>query len=788
MKQYEIIVETLTDIMPGSGESFPGVADNDSRFDENGLPYMNGKTLKGHLREQMERISRLTGSKIKADDLLGSSDFSDEMNGIRDPGSVKKPARIFLSNLCLPAGVRAEIAKKVQEGKTDHEKGFTKEEIQDSLSFVYTSTKIDENGIAQDHSLRKSRMIRKGLTFTADLFAEDLTDEEYRLLDMSVRAIQHIGTYKSKGKGAVSCKLLAKDTKTAPQSEHTHTARAAGTVVKYRILAEEPVKMGTGGSQSNTETFSCLLGSSLRGAVIGMLLHGGGLDEAELNSLLKDVRFTDAYPVFTQKGSSPRALMPFPTVFYADKHKIREVRKNGESSDDVYLEAVCRMPDPDRLTLSADDLGNNPAEGEQSIGRGAYAFFERADSGKPARLYEYNVSKIGNLHIVLAGKERNKSTESTMFRYEAIAPGQEFMGLISCKDEKQAARICSVLDGQFMYLGGSRGSGYGRCHFLSCETVTEQEASAENIYGIPRQKPAAGDGKKLLTIYALSNLILLDEYGRETGHISEKFLEKKLGIQNVRLRKSYVTIFHTDGFNRTWQAGQVQRSAVSTGSFFFYEYEGTLDPAKVEDLERNGTGLRRQDGFGRIFIDPDLAGFADESGKIRIYSISGGKETVDEPVLDNAEKAVLKIIRDRIWNRRGQDFLKRCALECSEKNRYISKKFSKTQMSRLLTVLMNEDKEELRKFMDNLTTSTKSGYNTTQFYIPIGRPDGFKSWKAVSLTKLFEDVLGGRISFSENTGIPEEYVSSMNEFDLNYRFLALVFYDLTRQEGGSQND
>ena len=40
--------------------------------------------------------------------------------------------------------------------------------------------------------------------------AEDLSRKEEELLFMSVRAIQHIGTLKSKGKGSVVCTIRKK--------------------------------------------------------------------------------------------------------------------------------------------------------------------------------------------------------------------------------------------------------------------------------------------------------------------------------------------------------------------------------------------------------------------------------------------------------------------------------------------------------------------------------------------------------------------------------------------------
>ena len=53
-------------------------------------------------------------------------------------------------------------------------------------------------------------MLKKGLLFEVSLEAEDLSRKEEELLFMSVRAVQHVGTLKSKGKGSVLCTIYKK--------------------------------------------------------------------------------------------------------------------------------------------------------------------------------------------------------------------------------------------------------------------------------------------------------------------------------------------------------------------------------------------------------------------------------------------------------------------------------------------------------------------------------------------------------------------------------------------------
>ena len=199
MDEYIIRVSTCTDLMPGSGESVPGVIDQEARFDENGLPYMNAKTIKGHIREQMEHLVDLQPQRyddVDIDHLLGAEDVRGE----------KDPAILHFSDLTLPAELIASVHQAIKDGK------LYRDEVQNSLSTVATTTQIDDQGIVKDHSLRSMRLIDQGLTFNASVLAmQSLTTAEEKLFTDAVRSLQHIGMQKSKGRGLIQCTLAKEE-------------------------------------------------------------------------------------------------------------------------------------------------------------------------------------------------------------------------------------------------------------------------------------------------------------------------------------------------------------------------------------------------------------------------------------------------------------------------------------------------------------------------------------------------------------------------------------------------
>ncbi|MBR3358651.1 MAG: hypothetical protein IKG46_12610 [Solobacterium sp.] len=212
MREYQISIELLSDTMPGSGESVPGTIDSDIRYDSYGIPYMNAKTLKGHLREQMEMITAYAADMkdYPVRELLGSSDKEAE----------KKQGRLKFTDVTLGRGIRSAIQNAIDTAEQDaraHKKEntiVTANDIINALTLTASYTSIErKTGIVKAHSLRRERILQKGLTLYSTLYfdTDGMMEEEINraetLLDMSVRAIQHIGTHKSKGMGHVRCRL-----------------------------------------------------------------------------------------------------------------------------------------------------------------------------------------------------------------------------------------------------------------------------------------------------------------------------------------------------------------------------------------------------------------------------------------------------------------------------------------------------------------------------------------------------------------------------------------------------
>jgi len=74
-------------------------------------------------------------------------------------------------------------------------------------------TRIDDEGIADDHSLRTIRVIRKGLTFEGEIKTQIPNADSEFLLELACANLRRIGTKRNRGLGEVKCSLNGSDIK-----------------------------------------------------------------------------------------------------------------------------------------------------------------------------------------------------------------------------------------------------------------------------------------------------------------------------------------------------------------------------------------------------------------------------------------------------------------------------------------------------------------------------------------------------------------------------------------------
>lgn len=150
--------------------------------DKNGMPFVPGKTVKGLLREAVEEIRGLQGKGT--DDLADSFGFFDD-----DAEKAQKGSMFF---------VNAELKKEEYNAIVDN----------DAARYMFSdvaNTAIDEDGIAKEHSLRRTEVVVPCIMYGEILdVPESLASE----LEKAIGFVKRIGQNRNRGLGRCTMSVI----------------------------------------------------------------------------------------------------------------------------------------------------------------------------------------------------------------------------------------------------------------------------------------------------------------------------------------------------------------------------------------------------------------------------------------------------------------------------------------------------------------------------------------------------------------------------------------------------
>ena len=146
--------------------------------DKDGLPYIPGKTLKGLIREAVEDYVSLLGIDEK-DDLIEAA-FG--RKNVADSKDVSL-GNAFFTNAVLSSSEKSEILKY---------------QLHQHLYLTKASTRIDDDGIAEDHTLRRIEMVVP-CTLCGEII--DLDDKLRDTVVKSLGLIKRLGVNRNRDLG-----------------------------------------------------------------------------------------------------------------------------------------------------------------------------------------------------------------------------------------------------------------------------------------------------------------------------------------------------------------------------------------------------------------------------------------------------------------------------------------------------------------------------------------------------------------------------------------------------------
>lgn len=193
-------------------------------------------------------------------------------------------------------------------------------------------------------------------------------------------------------------------------------------------------------------------------------------------------------------------------------------------------------------------------------------------------------------------RKSKRAAESQLFGYEHLSAGSRWWFELACDDAVQPLLIqkirAALLGG--IRLGRSRTAEFGRT------TI----AAAENTFTIGTTPVTS----ERITLYCLSDLALRDDNSGAPTLIPDG---SHFGLSSVVLdtQKSFIRTRSYAPFNGTRRANDLERQVIAKGSVItFTKTDGqsfsAAETAALNERLSLGAGLYRQDGLGRLLLNP----------------------------------------------------------------------------------------------------------------------------------------------------------------------------------------
>lgn len=377
------------------------------------------------------------------------------------------------------------------------------------------------------------------------------------------------------------------------------------------LLIANPVS----GDENSATGLSHIPGSVLRGALAHAFTKGkrGDLGDAQFKYLFfGDVQFLNAYPVIEGRRGLP---MPQSWRRSKDASEIDPVIDLANPTTDTPREQLKRLsqtfthiqPPP----LNIEDGDGHDDDGEQNI----------------STAFVYEPDRRISVHILQQDRRQAVQTGTgTIFRYDALAAGECFGGVILSEDDDTLNTLAGHLRDGVFKLGKSRSAGYG--------AVAISNVKIEQGWREYEAMPARNQARVVVTL--LSDAIVRDP---DTG----AFAATLGAVLGMKEDESFARTHIGGGFNLAWGLPMPQAHAIQAGSVFVFERTEALMSA-LRIAEQSGVGERRIEGFGRIAIDwhtaPQLA------YEIAEQEFKPGKI---ELVAGSAEYKLAQQMANRMW-------------------------------------------------------------------------------------------------------------------------------------------
>jgi CRISPR-associated Csx10 family RAMP protein len=200
-------------------------------------------------------------------------------------------------------------------------------------------------------------------------------------------------------------------------------------------------------------------------------------------------------------------------------------------------------------------------------------------------------------------------SRGTLFQVGLRGPAETLAKLRELVKESSEAGVLRVGNNRTRGLGGlAMTDGGWREHTAPEQPLADRLSRFNEVLKLSAQGVVELPKPTYLPVTLDSDVILKDSSFRHLGRLDGEWLFRAAGISNAELVSHTAGLHRVTGWNALWGLPRSDDWAISMGSVFLLGLPDELTSqhiSRLEQVEQEGIGLRRAEGFGRIrFADP----------------------------------------------------------------------------------------------------------------------------------------------------------------------------------------
>ncbi len=197
MNNYTLEIELQSDSAFGNGSGVSALVNSEIQHDENGLPTLSGRAIKGLLVNECSQILFALPAATRSRWEKAALNLFGQRGEMLDD-----TAGVFIADATMPPDLVSAIHADTS---------LSRQNVLDSLTAIRHQTAMNEYGAPEDDTLRSMRVLIKGLTLYAPLsFTSTLGIDEKALLAACVMSLRRAGLNRTRGKGRLAVKVTTR--------------------------------------------------------------------------------------------------------------------------------------------------------------------------------------------------------------------------------------------------------------------------------------------------------------------------------------------------------------------------------------------------------------------------------------------------------------------------------------------------------------------------------------------------------------------------------------------------